>query len=82
MRREHARVPHGVKPLEVAQDASAGDLKPIGHIGGRKMRQRSEHEPTVRRRGVDAVQEDDGNIRPPCLIKSGSPTCSRSREST
>jgi len=45
--------------LEVAEDAGAGDLQDIGHVGGRKMGERAEHEPTFGRRCVDAVEEDD-----------------------
>jgi len=49
--------------LEVAEDAGAGDLQDIGHVSGRKTRERTEHEPPFSRRRVHPVEEDDVQVR-------------------
>jgi len=52
-----------VAPLEVREDAGAGDLERIGHVIGRKSGKHPELETAVRGRGVHAVQEDDVEVR-------------------
>lgn len=49
--------------FEVTEDASAGDLKRIGHVGGRNVRKRVEGRAPIRCGGVHAIQEDDVQVR-------------------
>jgi hypothetical protein len=60
--------------LEVAEDASTGDLERIGHGGGRKVRERAEHQAPARRVDVDPIEEDDVQVRVEC--RRGSSTAS------